>query len=111
MKKIFVILGVCAITAIVAYAQLVEVRGVETKMVKSREKGDEYSNFEFRNTNKFKVSVEAELWTTGYGLVNEGRKSAKDFVLSAGETYTWKTELWHTGAYTYYVKYKAYKAD
>ena len=114
-----------------AFAQLKEVRGVQTRCVvyQSDEKIDSsvgYSRhgYEFKNENSYPVWVEAELCTQGFtardGLekhnVKGGTRDTKSFTLNAGETYVWKCGdrmLWYKYDYynRYYVTYKAYKAE
>ena len=107
MKRIFVILGVCLIAVIAMYAQLIEVKGVETSQVAVNTNNIRF-DFEFRNTNNFKVSVEAEMWTYDQRVKRgEYRVNAVDFVLGAGETYIWKVGVIKDR----FVKYKAYKVD
>ena len=108
-----------------AFAQLKEVRGVQTRVVEyqSNEKNDYVGGrhgFEFKNENDYSVWVEAELITQGfscrYGQVNAGTRDTKSFTLNAGETYVWKCGdrmIWYDDDYydRFFVKYKAYKAE
>ncbi len=116
------------------FAQLKEVRGVQTRVVKyeSNEKYRgtyERHGFEFKNENNYDVWVEAELWihpysysTTGYDNrnVEESVRATKSFTLHAGETYVWKCgdQILEAPGLdirnchnVFYVKYKAYKAE
>lgn len=90
MKKVFLILGLCVITAIAVYAQLTEVRGLETEQVPR--KNYYYYDFKFRNTNNFKVSVEAERWTRDPISEKAYILDTKNFILNAGQTYTWEAK-------------------
>lgn len=90
MKKILIILLVL-MGGIVGFAQLIELRGVETKWV-----DDGYS---FYNMNSISVSIDAELYSDDK-LVN-----TKSFTIKSKETYIWKITKHSDG----YVKYKAYK--
>lgn len=114
------------------FAQLKEVRGVQTKRVRYQTEqrycdsyGDrEWSNnlhgFEFYNENNYAVWVEAELCTHrfshgGYDWM-EGTRDTKNFTLKAGETYVWKCGdkmLYDSSDLSgnFFVKYKAYKAE
>lgn len=115
-----------------AFAQLKEVRGVQTRVVEYQGQkkleglGYQRHGFEFKNENNYAVWVEAELYSTGfvynYGREAEGTKDTKSFTLKAGETYVWKCgdkmefedgAYYHHSDYSenYYVKYKAYRAE
>jgi len=132
MKKIMTILVVlmCFIS-VDAFAQLKEVRGVQTRMVEYQ--SDEYRNsikytrhgFEFKNENNFSVWVEAELWMCPY-TINDGRRDEKEmresiidtknFTLYTGDSYVWKCsdkmyDNDQSKKEQFYVKYKAYKAE
>lgn len=136
MKKIMAVLTVLmCFTSTNAFAQMKEVRGVQTRMVEyqSNEKayGVDYSRhgFEFKNDNSYPVWVDVELWIypynyydNGYKSVQESVRATKSFTLNAGETYVWKCGDQILGApgmssarslchEKYYVKYKAYKAE
>lgn len=91
MKKILIILLVL-MGCIVGFAQLIELRGVETKWV-----DDGYS---FYNMNSISVSIDAELYNSSQTLIN-----TKSFTIKSKETYIWKITKPSGG----YVKYKAYK--
>lgn len=140
MKKMFVFLFVL-MSCVVSFAQSLEVRGVETKLVvydgpeyvsDNRNNRIEWFGFSFYNMNKGCVSVEAELYKRYQKeWVNNVRKEetilvdTKTFTLEANQTYIWKQE--HNSdfyaydkkypcssayyALGYYVKYKAYKME
>lgn len=95
-------------SSVVGFAQLSEVKGVETKLViydgpeyraaydKNRYTGNErhqsstkWFGYSFYNMNSIPVSVEAELYShyEGHSLV-----TTKTFNLKPGETYIWKHE-------------------
>ena len=116
------------------FAQLKEVRGVQTRMVEYQTEkyidklGYTRHGFEFKNENNYTVWVEAELCTSGYVVPKmyhdskfpEGVYDAKSFTLKAYEHYTWKVGdrmvKYGMGVYwdkssCYYVRYKAYKAE
>lgn len=138
MKKIIAVLTVLMCFASAnAFAQLKEVRGVQTRVIKYEKNDIEkeiYSDgkwgktihgFEFKNENNYPVWVEAELCTNGYdyrddGKIEAGTYDTKSFTLNPGETYVWKIGdkmIKHNGYANYdrydnyYVKYKAYKAE
>lgn len=113
-----------------AFAQLTEVRGVQTRVVEY--KSDNYDNydlhgkrhgFEFKNENTYPVWVEAELCTNGYwkGEIRAGTYDTKSFTLQAGESYVWKVgdkmikfltgSAYYDKSDQYYVKYRAYKTE
>lgn len=130
MKKIIVFLTVLMCLASVnAFAQLKEVRGVQTRVVEYQgdkkmayhdwsenpEPGYKRHGFEFNNENNYSVWVETELYYSDGRIVD-----TKSFTLNAKESYVWKVgdKLIKSiyGEYTdcydkYYVKYKAYKAE
>lgn len=122
MKKTMAILSIllCCMS-INSYAQLKEVRGVQTRVVTyyDTDKKRELHGFEFKNENNYSVWVEAELVTQGftydYSEVTGGTRDTKNFTLKAGETYIWKCGermYWNRDYYDrYFVKYKAYKAE
>lgn len=109
------------------FAQLKEVRGVQTRVVEYQSNeninnvGYNRHGYEFKNENNYAVWVEAELYTQGFSLgdydeVNAGTRDTKNFTLKAGETYVWKCGdrmIWWGFDYyeRYFVKYKAYKAE
>lgn len=109
------------------FAQLKEVRGVQTRVVKyQNNNGSERHGFEFKNENNYTVWVEAELCTNGFEVcfgnevINRGTYDTKSFTLNAGESYIWKVGDkffykccgdWGDFYDRYYVKYKAYKAE
>lgn len=136
MKKIMAVLTVLMCFASTnTFAQLKEVRGVQTRVVKyhvspplTYYKIEEIHGFEFKNENSYPVWVEVELCTNGYKqahptadrMVNAGTCDTKSFTLKAGETYIWKCGEKmiadagidsHDYYDQYYVKYKAYKAE
>jgi len=135
MGKIRAVLTVLMCYASInAFAQLKEVRGVQTKMVEYQSNeykqriGYDRHGFEFKNENNYTVWVEAELYTSGFVVpaMNNDRKypegvyDAKSFTLKAHEQYIWKVgdkmikwgmgDIWDKSSY-YYVRYKAYKAE
>ncbi len=111
------------------FAQLKEVRGVQTRVVtyqgdkqigyKGRD-GETIHGFEFKNENNYSVWVEAELCTNGYsykdGSRSAGTYNTKSFTLNAGETYVWKTgdkmiheeDGYYSGSYQWIRTYKDY---
>lgn len=118
------------------FAQLKEVRGVQTRVVGYQDYDINYKvigynrhGFEFKNENNYTVWVECELHTNGYTYRGEeikpGVYDTKSFTLNAGEVYVWKCgkKMLYTdsGPYgdkygydmyeNYYVRYKAYKAE
>lgn len=136
MKKIMAVLTVLMCFASTnAFAQLKEVRGVQTRMIKYDSSNSYYDfygdkhwsnslhGYEFKNENNYAVWVEAELCTHGFTHFNgrsydihEGTRDTKSFTLNAGETYIWKCGnrmLWGDEDISgkFYVKYKAYKAE
>ena len=132
MKKIMAVLTVLMCFASAnAFAQLKEVRGVQTRVVEYRTNdGQDRHGFEFKNENNYAVWVESELWISSYILneghwneskVEEGIQDTKSFTLNARETYVWKCgDKTHSapGYYNredaykkFYIKYKAYKAE
>ena len=127
MKKTIAIVSVLLISlfSLNCFAQLKEVRGVQTRLVKydSSSQPNKYG-FEFTNENNYTVWVEAELHTHGFtysGIdVQRGVRDTKSFTLKPGETYTWKCgdkmQFSSYGSYSdyhekFYVKYNAYKAE
>ena len=106
------------------FAQLKEVRGVQTRVVEYQGDWEAYyakynrHGYELTNENKYAVWIEVELWEKGNDDIPEGRiVDAKSFTLKAGETYVWKCgdKMIFRGASDGYesifVKYKAYKAE
>ena len=137
MKKMCMLIF-ALMSTVVGFAQLSEVKGVETKLViydgpqygAAYGYGYKYSTkwfgFSFYNMNSISVSVEAELYQEYDGKM----VATKSFNLKPNETYIWKHENrdyfkvnvsgidWvdskkepNGGHYCgrYYVKYKAYK--
>ena len=112
MKKIFMLLVVVLGFTTQSYAQLIEVRGVETRWTSYdgprhySDSGKAYmwKGCEFSNLNNFSVSVDAELWRYYY-LRDVGYNSVKvhtkTFVLKPQETFLWKYEadrlMWGSG--------------
>lgn len=127
MKKIMAVLTVLMCFASTnAFAQLKEVRGVQTRVVEYRNNEGKYRHgFEFKNENNYTVWVEAELCTNGFQYysaiytVNAGTCGTKSFTLKAGETYVWKcgdkmiyNDYGNKDFYNqYFVKYTAYKTE
>jgi len=123
MKKIKILLCFLFLIniALSSFAQLQEVKGIETKWItydggleyKICEKShnyypngcrqktkDSYFGYSFYNMNNYPVTVEAELW-----ILDEEKKllDTKSFVLDAKEGYVWKRES--TTNYRVYVDY------
>ncbi|MBP5240605.1 MAG: hypothetical protein J6Z26_01730 [Bacteroidales bacterium] len=110
-----------------AFAQMQEVRGVETRRViydgPRYEKcsdcnySTKYYGFEFHNSNSIKVSVDIEIYRQEDG--KEILVATKSITLKPNETYTYKQEndyayrkdaIWQNySAGSFIVKYKAYK--
>lgn len=108
MKKICILIFTL-MSSILGFSQLLEVKGVETKLVvydgpeyevlagKSGSGSYRYKYFtkwfgySFYNMNSIPVSVEAELYETHELLV-----TTKTFNLKPGETYVWKNEHIHS---------------
>lgn len=135
--RFIIISALLLLFAIPSWAQLKEVRGVQTRTVpQTVVKGDvkrETRAYEFTNENSYPVWVEAELCTHGFtlsdpsadpyydGNVVAGTRDTKSFTLDAGESYVWKcgdrmvfisrVYGWWDYSEKFYVKYKAYKAE
>mgnify|MGYP005607992167 CR=1 FL=1 len=126
--RFIIISALLLLFAIPSWAQLKEVRGVQTRTVpQTVVKGDgkiETRAYEFTNENSYPVWVEAELCTHGFALsydseVVAGTRDTKSFTLDAGESYVWKcgdrmvfrAYSWGDYSEKFYVKYKAYKAE
>lgn len=131
--RFIIISALLLLFAIPSWAQLKEVRGVQTRtvpqtVVKGDEKEIETRAYEFTNENSYPVWVEAELCTHGFTIttsynssdVAAGTRDTKSFTLDAGESYVWKCGdrmVFIVGVYAwdysekFYVKYKAYKAE
>ena len=111
-----------------AFAQLQEVRGIETRRVEydgpsykafcgPSDYSTKYYGWEFHNLNSIKVSVDIELWVN-YGL-DKVKVATKTIVLKPNEKYIFKQEDISALKkhelninYTiedYYIEYKAYK--
>jgi hypothetical protein len=106
MKKICIFMF-ALMSTVVGFAQLYEVKGVETKLVvydgseykveagRSQSGNSHYKystkwfGYSFYNMNSIPVSVEAELY-----YLHEGQSlvTTKNFNLKPGETYIWKHE-------------------
>lgn len=127
MKKTMAILSIllCCMS-INSYAQLKEVRGVQTRVVTyyDTDKKRELHGFEFKNENNYSVWVEAELVTQGFTVgyygydnhINKGTRDTKSFTLKPEESYVWKcgAKMYWSGSDfydRYFVQYKAYKAE
>lgn len=96
-------------SSVVGFAQLSEVKGVETKLVvydgseykveagRSRSGNSHYKystkwfGYSFYNMNSIPVSVEAELYKT-HDYKGQKLVTTKTFNLKPGETYIWKHE-------------------
>ena len=114
-----------------AFAELNEVRGVQTRSVSyveydSEEKKDVTKwGYELKNENNYAVWLELELKTNGFTQGNNnqvvgGVRDTKSITLKAGETYIWKCgdrmRFYEYGGYCdyhekFHVVYKAYKAE
>ena len=131
MKKLFLLVS-AVFAIIVCYAQLKEVRGIQTSAVKYYDEDYKMNvgGFEFVNENDYSVWVDAELCTQGftynddtytYTYVIRGTRATKSFSLKPKETYVWKCGdkmifKEYSGDYgdyseKFYVQYKAYKAE
>lgn len=134
MKKVILMfcMAIC-LFATNAFAQMQEVRGVETRRVvyngpeykKYSDTYTEYYGFEFHNMNSVSVSVDIELYlretaTDGWGNKKQDILIAtKTIVLKPNEIYLYKREsdcdfrvyCYYLGIDIdrYYVTYKAYK--
>ena len=108
-----------------SFAQLKEVRGVQTRSVKYTEYvGDNEVTrwgYELENENNYDVWIEVELNTNGFTIsysdeVVGGVRDTKNLTLKGGETYIWKCgdkmrffeRDYHE---RFYITYKAYKAE
>jgi hypothetical protein len=118
MKKICILIF-ALMSSVVGFAQLSEVKGVETKLVvydgseyevangSSRSGGLQYRSsikwfgYSFYNMNSIPVSVEAELYKT-HDYTGQFLVTTKTFNLKPGETYIWK----HENAKAFRVNYK-----
>lgn len=102
-------------SSVVGFAQLLEVKGVETKLVIYDDQEYRYYNyhlsrsgystewfgFSFYNMNSITVSVEAELYYAGE-LVD-----TKAFSLASKETYIWKQK--HNSDFQVYSDYDSFE--
>jgi len=109
MKRILVVLSLCLIGTITAFAQCEEIKKVETEKVDTAtEKG-----FEFSNLNDCTVTIETELrYPTAQTKHGYLVKATKSFVVEAKSTYIWKVPLKITGfgySEDTYVVFKAFK--
>lgn len=134
MKKTILMLFVAmCIFASNAFAELKEVRGVQTRSVSYVEYDSNYKEitkwgYELTNENNYDVWIELELKTPGFGYyaggyheVEAGVRDTKSITLKAGETYVWKcgNRMRFTNSYgdytdyheKFHVVYKAYKAE
>ena len=107
-------------SSVVGFAQLSEVKGVETKLVVYD--GSEYKvsdgrhykysikwfGYSFYNMNSIPVSVEAELYKT-HDYKGQLLVTTKTFNLKPGETYIWKHE--NTSAFMVNVNYNNWSGD
>ncbi len=111
MKKILV-LFIAIMSSIVSFAQSLEVRGVETKLVVyegseykvhigwNKRSGDQYKystkwfGYSFYNMNSIPISIEAELYMINVSEEEEKPKlvDTKTFNLRSKETFIWKHE-------------------
>lgn len=130
MKKAFLMFCMAmSLFATNAFAQLQEVRGIETRRVvydgpryeygiSTSYYSTKYYGFEFHNSNSIKVSVDIEIYRKADG--KEILVATKSITLKPDETYTYKQEndsAYHKDGYCnvcgsaeyYIVKYKAYK--
>ena len=114
-----------------AFAQLKEVRGVQTRAVQYTEYNEGLRKevtkwgYELKNENNYSVWVEMELKTNGFpksesnynsDRIKEGVRDTKNITLKAGETYVWKCDekMRVNGRdchVEFYITYKAYKAE
>ena len=131
MKKVILMfcMAIC-LFATNAFAQMQEVRGVETRRVVYNgpeysvgyNKYTEYYGFEFHNMNSVSVSVDIELYRRETDTDSWGNKkqdiliATKTIVLKPNEIYLYKRESDWTFRVCdneiidrYYVTYKAYK--
>lgn len=128
-KSILILCFVMSMFASNAFAELKEVRGVQTRSVSYTEYNSNYKEitkwgYEFKNENNYPVWVEMELNTHGFSIgyndVVAGVRDTKNITLKAGETYIWKCgdrmRLPCTGGdcdyhEKFHITYKAYKAE
>jgi len=115
MKKIKILVCLCFLTLSTStFAQLKEVKGVETKWVVyngtdyyvSASSGNviknEYFGYSFTNINKYDITIESELWVAKQEIekdrmgnvvktsFKEVLVDTKTFVLQSNEEYVWK---------------------
>ena len=115
-----------------AFAELKEVRGVQTRSVSYVEYDSDYKEitkwgYELKNENNYSVWIELELQTHGFTRCGDtnvvaGVRDTKNITLKAGETYVWKCgdrmrfPYCYGSGYTdlhekFHITYKAYKAE
>lgn len=108
-----------------AFAELKEVRGVQTRSVSYVEYDSNYQEitrwgYELKNENNYDVWIELELKTHGFSLdydqVRAGVRDTKSITLKAGETYIWRCgdrmRFYNCDYHEkFHVVYKAYKAE
>ena len=84
------IIGILMASIMLGFAQCLEVKGVETKRVEERDK----DGIEFNNTNRYTVTVEAELRVPAYSKSRQSENyftvDTKTFVLDANGKYLWE---------------------
>ena len=128
-KSILVLFIAMSLLASDAYAELKEVRGVQTRSVSYVDYDSDYKEikkwgYELKNDNKYDVWIELELITLGFVFgsneVVGGVRDTKNITLKAGETYIWKCgdrmRFYSYGSYSdyhdrFHLEYKAYKAE
>jgi hypothetical protein len=107
------------------FAQLKEVKGVTNQVIcyencEKRTDRKKTYGFEFENQNNFSITIEAECWRSVNGQIeSSGGKQPRPyifktitFIMKAGETYIWKTNLNYSVNYGfYYVVFRAYKNE
>ena len=126
--RFIIITALILLFALPSWAQLKEVRGVQTRtvtqtVIKDNQRIETHA-YEFTNENAYPVWVEAELCTHGFTFNSHeivgGTRDTKSFTLKAGESYVWKCSdrmlFWSYGSWSdwsekFFVKYRAYKAE
>ena len=97
------------INASTAFAQLDEVRGVETEWVQVAGQGNSNCNCRLTNRNSFTVSVDVELWEfTGTDL-GDAVMQTKSFILEPGESFEW--EIQKKAKDGHFVTYRAFRLE
>jgi hypothetical protein len=92
MKRVFLIIGILVASTMLGFAQCFEVKGVETKRLEERDR----DGIEFNNTNRFTVTVEAELRVPAYSKSRRSRSEnyftvdTRTFVLEANGKHLWE---------------------